>query len=193
MREREGFGGPTGHAFVAVAASSREQTEWLYRQAAGFVDRSPVLQPLFRPQEGYRRIRCDRTRSRIQIFAADDRTGDGPIATLFLLDELHRHRDLRLYRTWRGKLEKRGGQIVAISTAGAPGSEFEEARALIRERAPEVERSETFLRAVSDQLVLHGWAVPEGGDVEDLELVKRATPSGPSRSRASGGSATRPR
>ena len=33
---------------------------------------------------------------------------------------------MRLYRTWRGKLDKRGGQIVVISTAGEPGGEFEE-------------------------------------------------------------------
>jgi hypothetical protein len=43
--------------------------------------------------EGYRRIKCLRSGGRIQVFAADDRTGDG-VFTLALLDELHRHRDL---------------------------------------------------------------------------------------------------
>ena len=38
-----------------------------------------------------------------------------------------------LYRDWQGKLGKRDGQIVTISTAGEPGSEFEQARDTIRQ------------------------------------------------------------
>ena len=167
---------------VPVAASSRDQTGILYRQAEGFVDRSPALRDLFKCQQGYRRI-LYRTNGQfsdagpqIQVFAADDRTGDGVIPTLGIIDELHRHEDLRLYRTWRGKVGKRGGQIVAISTAGEPGGEFEETRERIRQSATDVQRGETFLRAASEHLVLHEWAVPATGDVEDLELVKRANP-----------------
>ncbi len=167
---------------VPVAASSRDQTGILYRQAEGFVDRSPTLRGLFKCQPGLRRI-LYRTNGefldagpQIQVFAADDRTGDGVIPTLGILDELHRHETLRLYRTWRGKVGKRGGQIVAISTAGEPGGEFEETRERIRQSATDVERGETFLRAASEHLVLHEWAVPAKGNVEDLELVKRANP-----------------
>jgi phage terminase large subunit-like protein len=161
---------------VPVAAASREQAEILYRQAEGFVLRTPHLQPHFKCLEGYRRIRCDDMGSRIQVFAADDRTGDGVIPTLCIIDELHRAHDLRLYRTWRGKLEKRQGQIVTISTSGEPGGEFEETRERIRQQATDVNRRATFLRAASDRLVLHEWAVPEKGDVKDLKLVKAANP-----------------
>jgi len=164
----------TPSANVPVAASSRDQAEILYRQAEGFVERSELAG--FRCLGGYRRIRFDGTHSRIQIFAADDRTGDGVLPTLALIDELHRHRDLRLYRTWRGKLEKRGGQIAAISTRGEPGSEFEVTLERIRQEATELRVDGTFTRASSSRLVLHEWAVPEGGDVEDFRLVKRANP-----------------
>ena len=164
----------TESANVPVAASSRDQAEVLYRQAEGFVQRGELA--AFRCQEGYRRIRHDATHSRIQVMAADDRTGDGIIPSLALLDELHRHRDLGLYRTWRGKLEKRGGQIVAISTAGEPGSEFEATRERIRQQATQITRTGSHVRAASDRLVLHEWAVPEGGDVEDMALVKTANP-----------------
>jgi phage terminase large subunit-like protein len=48
---------------------------------------------VFRCLEGYRRIRCDAMGSRIQVFASDDRTGDGVIpGGIAILDELHRHR-----------------------------------------------------------------------------------------------------
>jgi phage terminase large subunit-like protein len=118
---------------IPIAASSREQAEIMYRQAEGLVSRSPELRPRFRAYDGYRRIKCLRTGGRIQVFAADDRTGDGIIpGGLALVDELHRHRDLKLYRTWRGKLEKRGAQLIAISTAGEPGGEFEETRDRIK-------------------------------------------------------------
>lgn len=180
-------------AEIPVAASSREQAGIIYRQAEGFILRSPCLYdlvhsksreakgkrklevPRFVALDGYRRIN-HYTGSRIQVFAADERTGDGVIALLAILDELHRHKHLGLYRTWAGKRSKRGGQIIAISTAGEPGGEFEETREKIRQSATDVARTETFVRAASEDIVLHEWAVPADGDVEDLDLVARANP-----------------
>lgn len=164
-------------ASIPVAASSREQAEVMFRQAEGFVLRSPRLRSIFKCQEGYRRIKNMLTGGRIQVFAADDRTGDGIIPFPYaLLEELHRQRDLRLYRTWRGKIGKRGGQIAAISTAGEPGEEFEETRERIRQTASESKRKGAFLRAVAGGVCLHEWAVPEGANVEDMKVVKAANP-----------------
>jgi phage terminase large subunit-like protein len=180
-------------AAVPVAASSREQAEIMYRQMEGFVLRSPRLHeqvhsdvqaakgkrktevPRFLCLEGYRRINHFGG-GRIQVFAADDRTGDGIIPTLGLIDEMHRHRDLALYRTWVGKLAKRKGQIVGISTAGEPGSDFEQTRERIRQTATQVVRKGSFVRAAGARMILHEWAVPEKGDVEDFALVKSANP-----------------
>jgi phage terminase large subunit-like protein len=181
-------------AVVPVAASSREQSEILYHQADGFVVRSGALHqavysalqlvrgkrktdvPRFTCLEGYRRINHFRG-GRIQIFAADDRTGDGQIPTLGILEELHRHRSLALYRTWVGKLRKRGGQVVAISTGGEKGSEFEQTREKIRQSATDVQRRPGFARYVAGSMVMHEYAVPEGADVSDMALVKTANPS----------------
>jgi len=180
------------HASVPVAASSREQAEIMYRQGEGFVLRSPRMYetvdsaiqkakgkrktevPRFECLQGFRRINHF-AGGRIQIFAADDRTGDGVIPTLGIIDELHRHRNLGLYRTWSGKLLKRQGQIVTISTAGEPGSDFEQTREKVRQ-SPNSERTETFVRAISGRTVLHDWAVPEKADVEDFAVVKAANP-----------------
>ena len=106
-------------AMATIAASSRDQARIMYRQAKGFVLRGRLDE--FKCFDGYRRIDCPESRGMAEVHAADDRTGDGTIPTLALLDELHRHRNLDLYETWRGKLDKRGGQLVAISTAGEPG------------------------------------------------------------------------
>ncbi len=180
-------------AVVPVAAASREQAEIMYRQAEGFVLRSERLYasvhspiqaakgkrktdvPRFLCLEGYRRINHHKG-GRIQVFAADDRTGDGVIPTLGIIDEPHRQHDLSLYRTWSGKLAKREGQIAAISTAGEPGSDFELTRTRIRQGGNTVEREGSFVRVAGDRIVLHEWAIPDGSDPTDLELVKSANP-----------------
>jgi phage terminase large subunit-like protein len=110
----------TPDAAGVIAAAAREQAELMYVQARGFVDRTPGMSDRFRCFDGYRRIKSRRLRGVVQVKAADDRTGDGIIPTLCLIDELHRHRDLALLRTWIGKLRKRKGQLVVISTAGEP-------------------------------------------------------------------------
>ncbi|MCR4339244.1 MAG: terminase large subunit [Gemmatimonadaceae bacterium] len=163
-------------ASVPVAASSRDQAEILYGQAEGLVLRTPRLAKIFKCLPGYRRIICKLNRSRIQVWAADERTGDGVIPTLAITEELHRHRDLKLYRTWRGKVKKRGGQIIAISTAGEPGSEFEQTRTRMRESGHDVTRETCFTRAAAETTIIHDWAVPEKADVEDLAVVKAANP-----------------
>lgn len=163
-------------AMIPWAASARDQAEIGYRQAAGFIRRSPRLSSLMRCYDGYRRIVNEETGGRIQVFAADAGTGDGVIFTDAFLDELHRHRSLDLYRTWTGKTDKRSGQVATISTAGEPGSEFEETRTAIRDAVPAVDRRPGFTRYRGDGICLHEWAVPEGGDVEDMRVVKQANP-----------------
>ena len=77
----------------------------------------------------------------IEVYAADAGTADGVIPFPYaFLDELHRHKDLNLHRTWAGKLNKRGSQLIVISTAGAPGHEFETTREKIKDEAEEVLR-----------------------------------------------------
>lgn len=166
----------TDDAAVLLGASSRDQCGILLGQAAGFIARSPGLDKRFRFLKGYRRIEALRSGGEIQVHAADERTGDGVLPTLALLDELHRHKDLGLYRTWRGKLGKRGGTLVAISTAGEPDSEFEEVRKRARVDADDVVVVGRHSRAASAEMVLHEHALLPGDDPNDLELVKQANP-----------------
>lgn len=163
-------------AEIPIGASSRDQAKILHNQAKGFVERSPGMKQHFRVYDGYRKITCRRTRGFTQVFAADSDTGDGIIPTLVLIDELHRHRDMRLYRTWRGKLSKRDAQLVTISTAGEPDSEFELIRQRMRTEAEDIKIDGAHVRACRGGLVLHDYAVPADGDCDDIEQVKQANP-----------------
>lgn len=173
----------TPAANVLLAAASREQCEGLLMQAAWFVYNTPGLDAKSNPakgrfvvQEGHRRILAKRTNGRIQVRAADDRTGDGVIPTACFVDELHQHRNLALFRTWRGKLQKRGGQICVISTAGEPGHEFEEAREQMRRHADERVEDGAYTCARGSDWVLHDFRLPEGDDPLDLAAVAAANP-----------------
>lgn len=178
---------------VLAAAAAIDQANLMYQQAEGMVLRTSRLhemavssvlvakgkrttdRPRFECLEGWRRINHVNG-SRFQIKPASDITGDGVIPDLCLIDELHRHRNLRLYRTWAGKLRKKRATMAVISTAGEPGSEFEATRESMRKTASEVERDGCFARAASEKWVLHDWAIPDDGNVEDLELVVEANP-----------------
>lgn len=168
----------TDSPWIPVGASSRDQAEILHSQAAGFVERTPGLNKRFRVYDGYRKIVSLRNGGRgIKVYAADKATGDGVIPAPFcIVDEGHRHKDLGLYRTWKGKLKKRGAQILMISTAGEPGSDFETTRDRIRDEAETCERDHAYVRSVGRNIVMHEWKVPNLGEARNIETVKSANP-----------------
>jgi phage terminase large subunit-like protein len=165
----------TPHAFVPWAASARDQAEIGYTQAKVFVSSMPKNR---RPRcyDGYRKIRFANG-SEIKVFAAGAEHADGVIPTLPMVDELHRHKNLSLYRTWAGKLDKRGGQLLTISTAGEPGSDFEATRDKIRKQATDVSETGAYGRYATDRVVLHEFAVRDEKLIEDMAVVKAANPS----------------
>jgi hypothetical protein len=164
--------------WIPVGASSAKQARIIYDQAAGFVERTPWLDDRFKCFGGYKLIRSVANGGiGIEVFAAEAKTGDGVIPFPFaIVDELHRHDDLRLYSLWKGKLRKRGGQILTISTAGEPETPFENTRDEIRRRATKRERTGGHLRAEGPGLVLHEWMVPSDELCSDMEAVKAANP-----------------
>lgn len=133
--------------WIPVGAASRDQAKTLYTQAKGFVDDTPGMARRFRCLDGYRAIRPLRDGSYrpgrgIEVCPWDPDTNDGVIPfPYYVCDELHRHPDMGLWRLWKGKARKRHGVGVGISTAGAPGEEFEEARDRVREQCGRVRRA----------------------------------------------------
>lgn len=163
--------------WIPIGAASRDQAEILFGQAASFIEQSPTLNERFKVLTGYRVIRCPGGGHGIKVYPWDPKTGDGVIPfPRAYVDEPHRHPDLRLYRLWKGKYLKRRGGVVAISTAGEPESEFEEARAKIREQATERRHNGCHLRSIGPSIVYHEWQVATVEQARDLEVVKAANP-----------------
>lgn len=168
----------TDSPWIPIGASSGDQATIMFTQAEGFCDRTPDLADRFKCLSGYRIIRSLRNGGRgIKVYAAATSTGDGVIpAPYAIIDELHRHKDLGLYDLWKGKLRKRGAQILAISTAGEPGSPFETTREEIRRKARHRSRRPGYLHAVGNGVAMHEYMVESDEACADLELVKQANP-----------------
>lgn len=166
--------------WVPVAASSRDQAETIYTQAKGFVDNTSGLDRRFICHDGYRVIDSLRNGGKgIKIYPATPKTGDGVIPFPYaIIDELHRQADLELYRLWNGKLRKRKAQILVISTAGEPGSEFEETRdRMLNSAARKTTKARgAYVRAEGGGTVLHDWAVRDRAKCGDMNAVARANP-----------------
>jgi len=177
-------------AQIPIAASTRDQIRIMYRQMKGFVTRSQLGQVDHEGRwlecfDGYRQIhlrgpgntRRGETLGQIEVYAADAGSADGVIPYPYgFLDELHRHKDLALHRTWRGKLNKRGAQLIVISTAGEPGHEFESTRERIKVEASETFEEGPFARFATDQVVMHEWMVRNEADILKGEAVAAANP-----------------
>lgn len=164
--------------WIPVGASVQEQARILHEQAAGFVRRSGLEGKRFRIYDGYLRIASITNGGvGIKIYSADKKGGDGVIpAPYCFVDEGHRARDLGLYRTWKGKLRKRGAQIVMASCAGEPESDFEKTRDAIREGATKRRRKRSYLRTEGSNVVMHEFKVEKRELSEDFEAVKAANP-----------------
>lgn len=168
----------TSEPWIPIGASSAKQAKIMYQQAAGFVRRTPGMSDRFECLDGIKLIRSLRNPGPgIEIYAHDPKTGDGVIpAPYALVDELHRHPDMRLWNLWGGKLRKRKAQIVGISTGGEPDTPFEDMRDKIRRRAKQKEYNGPYLRAEGKGEVLHEWMVLKDADCADMAAVKAANP-----------------
>jgi phage terminase large subunit-like protein len=168
----------TESPWIPVGAAAAKQAKILYQQAAGFVNRTPGMQDRFECLDGIKLIRSKRNPGPgIEIYAHDPKTGDGVIPAPFaLLDELHRHPDMRLWELWAGKLRKRNAQIIGISTGGEPETPFENLRDEVRRRATDRKRDGAYLRAAAPGEVMHEWMVAKDEDCSDMAAVKAANP-----------------
>lgn len=167
----------TMDAECVIGAASRDQATILFDQAQGFIRRSEALQERLVAKPGYRRIHSLLDSGRIRVLAADVDTADGIIPTLALVDELHRHKSAGLYGVFRDGLGPRDGQMITISTAGDHESSPLGVLRAAAHRLPGRSEGRHRYTRDGDSFALHEWALQDGDDVNDLEVVKLANPA----------------
>lgn len=170
--------------WIPVGASTRDQAKTLYTQTKGFVDDTPGLSRRFHCFDGYRSIvpldpRTGEKRGGrgIEIMPWDPASNDGVIPfPFFICDELHRHPDMSLWRLWKGKARKRGAVGIGISTAGAPGEEFEEARDRVRESCRRIRRGHGGTLYRGNRMSMWEYKLDDPEKATDPEAVAAINP-----------------
>lgn len=161
-------------AEAVIVAAARDQAGIVLKQVTGFIRRSARLRERLRVVQ--REVRNDGLDGRLRVLASDVDTVDGQLPTFVAVDELHRHRRAELYAVLRDGLGARGGQLVAISTAGdREDTPLGRLRAAAYE-LPSLERTGAHRRATQAGFVFHEWALDADADVDDIALVKQANP-----------------
>jgi phage terminase large subunit-like protein len=167
---------------AVVAARNEKQAKILYNQAVAMVEATPALARRLVIRDGTNEIRLKGRKGNVglQVIPADELSAHGAINTRVTIDEMHALPGLGLYRVLSGKLGKReGAQLIAISTAGEPDSEYELMweEMLTAGGRYVVERiGKRCVRSVGPQSIAWCWALEKGDDHEDMTVVKRANP-----------------
>ena len=165
---------------VAIGARNKDQAKILFNQALKIVQGCAPLEGRLDIRDGTNeiRIRGMKGGAGLRVIPADELTAHGGIYTLAVLDEMHALPGMGLFQTLAGKIGKRSGQIVTISTAGEPDGEYEQLWGNIIATAHTVERrGPRCTRAEGPHHVAWGWSLDPDDDPEDLSLVKLANPA----------------
>lgn len=185
-----------------IGAADKIQADEMYRFACHFVESEPELGALLLVRKSTREIRSRRDGGFIRVLASDDsklggkKQGFNP--TLALIDELHAHDNTNLYTDMRSGLFKRKGLIVTITTAGSDEEsvlgvlrrgflDFDERGGTVRRDlvvtkagAAKADRARgrlTICRSKTGRTVMLEWACRLTDDLDDMAVVKLASPS----------------
>lgn len=162
------------HPQIAIGAASREQAGTLFEFARAMVAHPTLAK---RVDVTRREIRRKDGNGWLRVVASDGPKQHGLVLSLAIVDELHAHRDDELYIALRtGMLKRPDAKIVTISTAGVGA---ESALGLIHARAlkGDVTRDGALTTAISANLGMLEWALPDKADIDDMSVVKSANPA----------------
>lgn len=147
-----------------------------------------VEEVLLRPLNGYKSVRvgggADDSEGVLKVLASDkfdSGTLEGSGVTLGVGEEVHAHKNDAVIASIQGGLGKRRGQLFWISTAGKHlDSLLGNIRANFRRdgvirKVPQFGKLTVF--RIGRTAILFEWALDEGDDIEDMDVVKQANPA----------------
>lgn len=144
-----------------------------------------VRKVLLRNLSGTREIRLGkRPEDGNMLVLASDRIDQGTLEgigpTLGVCEELHAHLSEAIYDAIQGALHKRPGYMFGISTAGRRLASLlgrVRGNALAKGVVTSVPKfGHLRVARIGRDFIMFEWAVPEGADIEDMDVVKGANP-----------------
>lgn len=170
---------------VSLAASSREQAAIAFDIAGDLMQSTPALAKRLRRLDGYRRLqRIGRSSDAVKVLSSDANRAHGlPDMSLGLVDELHAHRDGRLYEALVTGLGKRpDSQVVTITTVGddytgALGTMWDQVLQLPTQEFPDGYGALRIARSEDRKFTALIWALSEHDDLTDPDVLKQANPA----------------
>jgi phage terminase large subunit-like protein len=169
---------PAPQAFIA--ASSIGQADVAYEIASTFVLESPRLKKEIRTLPGYKMLRLRNRAGSMRCLSSDGDRAHGKIPSLALVDELHAHKNARLFEALKTAMGKRAdAQMLTISTAGHDlGGVLGQWRERVM-RLPDrvVDDRLTVVRNAPSNFAMFEWACRPDDDLSDPAVVKRANPA----------------
>jgi phage terminase large subunit-like protein len=167
-------------AAVYCAASSRDQARILFEAAARFARTLEHPNLVIRHLE----IRYCEDPARfkefsrhLRVLAADAPRLQGLSPTLAIIDELHAHPNAEVYIALKtAQVKNPGSRLVTISTAG---HDTRSVLGQLRDKAlaSKVTRKGFVTDAQGVDLQMLEWSVPEGANIDDMKIIKRANPA----------------
>lgn len=168
----------TADANVVIVAVSKDQARRLYEHVCKFISKNPELQKVLDIKQGTNEIRSKLDRGIIKVLSADEETLEGIEPTLAVVDEFGQFKTAEAWGPLNEGLDTRNGRIVVISNAGSDETgPLGTLRASIQKHGIERRGSYRQSRSPEGKEVLHEWALDPGQDVENLAVVKGASPA----------------
>jgi len=163
------------------AGATTKSVTWRIAQPDG-----DIAEVSLTPLPGYLSLRVGQSDDEgiLRVLASDKfdtGTLEGSGNTLGVAEELHAHKNDAVLASIQGGLGKRNGQLFAISTAGKHlDSVLGNIRARLRKESvirevPELGKLTVF--RIGHTAIMFEWALREGDDIEDMDVVKQVNPA----------------
>lgn len=172
----------TPKAYVFSCACDRNQAKIIYDESKNYVMGSPDLKDVIEVVDSRGRLVHQPSGSYYAVLSADAHRNDGIDSYCTLVDEIHRHRDRRLYTVMKRAGRARPQKLLAVITTYGPSTTdgsiwaetHNEAKAILAGQRPEAWRHLCFI-ASAEEIPVIITAPAKAGDTR-LEVTRLEQP-----------------
>jgi phage terminase large subunit-like protein len=176
----------TPKAYVFSCACDRNQAKIIYDESKNYVLGSPELREVIEVVDSRGRLVHQPSGSYYAVLSADAHRNDGIDSYITLVDEIHRHRDRRLYTVMKRAGRARPQKLLAVITTYGPsltdGSIWaevhQEAKAILAGQRPDAWRHLCFIASAEEIPVVLTAPAKAGDTVIEVNRLEQSLEKG---------------